>query len=150
MCLWYDLCSFCCVGVRHFTELRAWQLANRLRIEVCRFAGVPPAVYDRRFCDDIRASSASVCANISEGFGRYTHAEFAHFVVIARGSLAETQDHLLDAQDRRYLNPETFAQMWRLSVDAMRSVSGLLTYLRTHPTPGCAASRRSSRVKTPE
>jgi four helix bundle protein len=134
------------MGVKHFTELRAWQLANSLKIEVYRFTDVPPAVQDRRFCDDIRASSASVCANLSEGFGRYTHGEFAHFVVIARGSLAETQDHMLDAQDRRYLVPESFAQMWALSVDAMRAVSGLLTYLRTHPTPGDRAALRRSRT----
>lgn len=130
------------MGVRHFTELRAWQIANRLRIEGCRVVGVPPAVHDRRFCDDIKASAASVCANISEGFGRYAHAEFARFVVIARGSLAETQDHLLDAQDRHSVKPEAFAQMWSLSEDAMRAVSGLLTYLRTHPTPGDRADLR--------
>jgi len=92
------------MGAKSFTELRAWELANRIRIEVYRFTSVPPAVQDRRFRDDIRASSSSVCSNISEGFGRYTHAEFAQFVNVARGSLSETQDHLLNARDRGYLN----------------------------------------------
>jgi len=123
------------MGVTHFTELRAWQLANRLRIEIFRFTRVPPAVHDRRFCDDITASGASVCSNISEGFGRYVHGEFAHFVTIARGSLTETQDHLLNAKSRRYLAPETFEELWSLSIEAMRCVNGLLTYLRTCPTP---------------
>jgi four helix bundle protein len=123
------------VGVRHFTELRAWQLADRLRTEVYRFTSVPPAVHDRRFCADIRASSTSVCANIAEGFGRYTHREFAGFLTIARGSLSETQDHLINARDRRYLTPEKSAKLWGVSEDAMRAVTGLFTYLRTHPRP---------------
>ena len=123
------------MGVTHFTELHAWQHADRLRIEIFRFTSVLPAAHDRRFCDDIRASSASVCSNISEGFGRYVHGEFAHFVTIARGSLAETQDHLLDAKGRRYLTPEKFEEIWSLSLEAMRCVNGLLTYLRTCRTP---------------
>jgi four helix bundle protein len=123
------------MGAKHFTELRAWQLANRLKTELYRFTSVPPAVHDRRFCDDIRASSASVCSNISEGFGRYTHGEFAQFVTIARGSLSETENHLLDSRDRRYLGAEKLKELLSLCSDAMQSVSGLLTYLRTHPTP---------------
>jgi four helix bundle protein len=123
------------MGVAHFTDLRAWQLANRLRIEIFQFTRLPPAVHDRRFCDDITAASASVCSNIAEGFGRYVHAEFAHFVTIARGSLTETQDHLLDAKARRYLKPEKFEELWSLSVDALRSVSGLSKYLKACRAP---------------
>ena len=123
------------MGVAHFTELRAWQLANRLRIEIFELVSVEPAVRDRRFCDDITASAASVCANIAEGFGRYLHADFARFVTIARGSLAETQDHLLDAKARRYLTAQKFEELWSLSIEAMRCVNGLLTYLRRHRTP---------------
>ncbi len=123
------------MGVTHFTELRAWQLANRLRIEVYRFTGIPPANRDRRFCDNIRASSRSVCNNISEGFGRYAHREFAHFVLIARGSLSETQDHLLTARDAAYLVARKFGELWRLSVETMRSVNRLWTYLDSTPTP---------------
>ncbi len=128
-------CTAICVGVTHFTELRAWQLSNQLRIEVFRFSENPPAVYDRRFCNDMRASSDSVCANISEGFGRYTHREFSHFLVIARGSLAETQDHLLNAKNRKYVKAGEFEGLWRISLDAMRALTALLTYVRTHPTP---------------
>jgi len=136
------------VSVTHFTELRAWQLANRLRIEIFRFTSVAPAVHDRRFCDDVRASGASVCSNLSEGFGRYVHGEFAHFVTIARGSLTETQDHLLDANSRQYLESEKFEELWALSTEAMGAVTGLLRYLKSHATPaGAWADPPSSRAK---
>ncbi len=123
------------MGARDFTELRAWQLGRRLKVEIYRFTSVPPAMNDRRFCEDIRAACASVCANIAEGFGRYTHREFAQFVTMARGSLSETQNHLLDAQDRRYLKPHEFQQLADLAQASMLALTGLLAYLRGHATP---------------
>ncbi len=70
----------------------------------------------------------------ADRFGRYTHAEFARFLTIARGSLSETQDHLIDAKDQGF-SARKFDELWNLSNDGMRLVSSLLSYLRTHPTP---------------
>ncbi len=123
------------MGVRHFTELRAWQLANDLRTEVYRFTAVPPAARDRRFCDDVTAACRSVCSNIAEGFGRYSHPEFAHFLNVARGSLSEIQDHLLVARAGRYVSSKKFDELWQLSVDALKRVTALWTYLKRSPRP---------------
>jgi len=43
----------------------------------------------------VKRSSASVAANISEGFGRESRKEFARFLRIAQGSLKETETHIL-------------------------------------------------------
>jgi four helix bundle protein len=41
------------------------------------------------------ASADSVCANIEEGYGRWTRKDYAHFLVIARGSAQETKGRYL-------------------------------------------------------
>ena len=41
------------------------------------------------------ASADSVCANTEEGYGRWTRKDYAHFLVIARGSTQETRGRYL-------------------------------------------------------
>ncbi|PDT17437.1 diversity-generating retroelement protein bAvd family protein [Rhizobium sp. J15] len=45
----------------------------------------------------IRRSSASVAANIAEGYGRENRGSFAQFLKIAQGSLKELETHLIIA-----------------------------------------------------
>jgi four helix bundle protein len=45
----------------------------------------------------VGAREAGSPVQCCEGFVRYGHPEFLHFLEIARASLAETQNHLLDA-----------------------------------------------------
>jgi four helix bundle protein len=62
----------------------------------------------------------------AEGFGRFGHREFAHFTNIARASLQETQNHILDAQDRGFVTNEEFERLWTLSDEALASTTALL------------------------
>jgi four helix bundle protein len=117
------------VGVRDFRDLRCWQLANELRNEVYAFALQTSASGDLGFCDDTRRASRSVAANIAEGFGRYTHREFAHFLSIARASLTETKNHLQHALDRRYLTDAEHRRLGDLTLHAQKAVSKLHSYL---------------------
>ncbi len=103
-----------------------------------------PAARDLKFCDQTKSSSASICDNLAEGFGRYTHREFAQFVSIARGSCTETQNHLLDARDRQYVQGIAFEKAWQLSVETLAAVTALYTYLTSHPRP-CRPERSRSR-----
>ena len=43
----------------------------------------------------IRRSSASIAANIAEGYGRENRGSFIQFLRVAQGSLKETETHLL-------------------------------------------------------
>jgi four helix bundle protein len=113
-------------GVRDFRELVCWQLSNALKDEVWRFTNTPPASRDFKYCDQIRDSAASAPRNISEGFGRYTPREFARFLGYARASLMETQNHLIDGQQRQYLQSNLYDRLYNLAGEAIRLTTNLM------------------------
>ena len=114
--------------VRKFEDLVCWQLARELKCEVLAFTAIAPASRDFDYCDQIRASSASAPSNIAEGFGRFRPREFARFLEIARSSLMETQDHLIDGRDRKYLDSELYSRLRNLSEKALRATTNLMLY----------------------
>ncbi len=111
---------------KRFEDLLCWQLSREVKCEVLAFTAIPAAVNDRRFCDQIRDSSAGAPRNIAEGFGRYRPGDFARFLEYARASLMETQNHLIDARDRRYISEATYARLFNLSQAALRTTTRLM------------------------
>jgi four helix bundle protein len=130
---------------KRYQDLVAWQLAEQLRREVIAFTGRPAVARDRQFCDQIRDAAASGPNNITEGFLRYSHRDFARFALIARSSIGETQTELGDARDRRYLSEADYERLRTLAERALAAVTGLHTYLRTTPDPNSPTSRGNSR-----
>jgi four helix bundle protein len=78
-----------------FERLLAWRVAHQLAVELdrvtrsARFRGAYP------LADQLRRASLSVVSNIAEGHGRARRAEFAGFLLIARGSGVEIQAQLV-------------------------------------------------------
>jgi len=70
---------------------------------------------------------------MAEGFGRETHREFAHFLAIARGSLIETHNHLVDATDCGYLARHEFDKLAALTNRAIVATTRLQSYLLRTP-----------------
>jgi four helix bundle protein len=117
-------------GARRFQDLVCWQLARELKLAVYRFAETPPVKRDFKFYDQIRDAAASPPRNIAEGFARRSHADFARFLDVARASLAESQNHLIDAIDRGYLGEDEFKSMNTLAERTCGAIAALQRYLR--------------------
>src|SRR5262245_14641153 len=100
-------------GVKSFTDLQFWQKARRLSKDIFHRTRVEPFSLDYRLVVQINDSSESVAANIAEGFGRGTQAEFITFLSYSLGSLNETLSHLCAAYDRGYLSKSQFADLFR-------------------------------------
>lgn len=66
-----------------------------LATECYRLAKVLPKSEEFRITSQLLRASASVPANLAEGWSRATRKEFARYVSIARGSLAEVETFLL-------------------------------------------------------
>jgi four helix bundle protein len=118
-------------GVKRFEDLIAYQRTVELRDIVYDITEGGRVGTDRRFRDQLRDSACSAPTNISEGFSRYSPREFARFVAIARGSLAETQNHLKHGLRQGYFAPPDYERAWALSCRAMSAVGGLGRYLRS-------------------
>lgn len=128
------------VGARHFKELHAWQAADRLRRDVITITATGKCRQDYKFVDQIRRAANSACANIAEGFGRYQHKEFGQFVSIARGSLAEVQDHIVAGEAMGYWNSETATRLDAQAAKAIRLATGLLKHLHRTKAPSISTS----------
>jgi hypothetical protein len=56
------------MGAKQFTQLRAWQLARQLKVEVDEaILAKPEAQTDRRFCDQLPDAVRSAPRNLAPG-----------------------------------------------------------------------------------
>ena len=127
------------MGVRDFRELVCWQLSYELKCEVPAFIENGPASKDFKYRDQIKDSASSAPRNIAEGFGRFRPRDFARFLEIARASLIETRNHLIDGRDRGYLANPLYSRLQNLA----RAASNATTKLMLTKT------REAERLKRP-
>jgi len=77
--------------MQRFTELKVWQRSHELTLEVYRVTASFPSTERFGLISQPRRASASVPTNIAEGSKRQSNQEYARFLNIAEGSLAETE-----------------------------------------------------------
>jgi four helix bundle protein len=119
--------------IKHHEDIVAWQLATELKKWVFRIIARPSVARHFKFCDQIRTSSRSGPANISEGFWRYRPRDNARFVRIALGSLGETANHLNDAFAEKYIEEEEYKEVAKLARRALSITIAWHTHLITCP-----------------
>lgn len=89
-----------------FTELEVWKKARSFKNEIKELTNSFPAEEKFRLIDQIIRSSRGITATIAEGHGRYTFKDQLHFCIMARGSLSESLNHLIDAFDCKFIDEE--------------------------------------------
>jgi len=87
------------VKIKSFTELTVWQRAHELALTIFRLTEGFPRSDQFGIVAQVRRSSASVTANIAEGFGRGTTRELPRSLQISRGELEETRYFMLLSLD---------------------------------------------------
>lgn len=108
-----------------YEDLRVWQRAVQLANHVYQVTKRFPA--DERFglTSQIRRSAVSIPSNIAEGAARQSKREFAQFLSIASGSLAELHTQLIIARDNGLLADQDFKELMEHIRDIRRMLSGL-------------------------
>jgi four helix bundle protein len=107
-------------------DLKVWQKGMDLAVEGYRLAKLMPRAEEYRLTGQLLRAAASVPANIAEGHARGTRKDYANFVNIARGSLAETETFLLLAVRTELLKEDQAATALALAEE----LGKMLTVLR--------------------
>ena len=116
---------------KRFEDIQAWQKARRLTVEIYKLSGQGEFGRDYDLRSQIRRSSSSIMSNIAEGQGRRTDRDFAHFLNIALGSVAETKSHMYLAMDLGYIAESIFAEIYENLDEIGKMTFGLCAHLRT-------------------
>ncbi|MDQ3682965.1 MAG: four helix bundle protein [Bacteroidota bacterium] len=117
------------MGYQSFEELEVWKKALQLKIEIHALTKNFPPEERFRLTDQIIRSSRSINAQIAEGHGRRTNPDRSRFCVIARGSLSETLNHLIDAFDSTYISNETLAYFRNKISEVEKLLNGYINFL---------------------
>ena len=111
--------------VRDSRELRVWQKAYRLTLDVYKVTWkfLKEELYN--LTSKTRRSAAWIAANIAEGCGRTGALELHRFFQIAMGSASELEFHHLSAHDLGLLVPTDFERLSQQVVE----VKKMLTFI---------------------
>jgi four helix bundle protein len=91
-----------------FEELLAWQVALQLSNELDPITRGGSFRGDSALAVQLRKAAVSISSNVAEGHGRGRRVEFAHFLMIARGSAVEVQSQLVVALSAGRLTAQQF------------------------------------------
>ncbi|GEN68070.1 four helix bundle protein [Chryseobacterium rhizosphaerae] len=94
--------------MRDFKKFEVWQLSHQLTLKVYTSTKSFPKEEVFGLTSQIRRSFASIGYNISEGSGRNSDKEFAHFINIALGSSNEAENQLILAKDLGYIHENDY------------------------------------------
>ncbi len=92
--------------MQRFTELKVWQRSHALVLEIYRLSSKFPGEERFGLTSQLRRAAASIPTNIAEGSKRRSNQEYARFLNIAEGSLAESEYLTLLSRDLGYLKAD--------------------------------------------
>ncbi len=118
-------------GLRSYRDLEVWKKSIDWVEAIYRASSNWPK--DERFglISQTRRAAVSVPANIAEGAARTGTGEFLQFLSVAKGSLAESETHLILAGRLGYLSMMEQEPLLAQSAEIGRMLSGLTKSLRS-------------------
>ena len=116
--------------MRDFRQIKVWERAHSLTLEIYKATSSFPREELYGITSQLRRASASIPANIAEGFGRGGNAELAMFLQIGMGSAYEVEYHALLAKDLGFLNEGAYDRLVTQIIEVKRMLAALPTKVR--------------------
>jgi len=123
-------------GFKNFEDLELWKKGRAFRMMVAELVKEFPKEEKYRLVDQVVRSSRSITANIAEGHGRFHYQENIQYCRIARGSLSETLDHLICANDEGYISKDQLENLRTSYNQLLKLTNGYIAYLKKKKTNG--------------
>jgi four helix bundle protein len=121
--------------MRNFRQLDVWKKAHELTLEIYRLTSRFPSQERYGLSSQLQRAPASIGANLAEGCGRETDADFKRFVQMATGSACEVEYHLILAHDLSLIDDRTHVLLNGNINEVKRMLVGLARYLETENSP---------------
>jgi len=116
--------------MRNFKDLKVWEKAHRLTLDLYRTTRSFPQNELYGLTSQIRRASCSIGANLAEGCGRLSDPEMGRFLQIAMGSASELDYHLLLAKDLALLRPADYDRLSVNLAEVRRMLTSLIQRVR--------------------
>ena len=107
-------------------KLWIWQKANKLHLGICQICKTLPRYETYRLRSQIEDSSKSVKDNIAEGNESYYFDEKRKGLFTARKEAGETQNHLRDFEDKKYIDSIKIQNLIDEYEEIKRGINGLI------------------------
>ena len=115
--------------MQDFRRLQVWSKGHELALAVYRATQSFPREERYGLTSQLRRAAASVGANIAEGCGRGSDADFARCLRIAMGSASEVEYQLLLAYDLDMLEASQHQRLTKQCTEVKRMLSALIRKL---------------------
>ena len=96
------------MGYQEFKELRVWQEAKQLAVQIYKITTTARFSKDYGLQDQVQRAAVSVASNIAEGYEKNSNKDFVRYLLIAKGSLAELRTQLEIALEIGYIDKKVF------------------------------------------
>ncbi|MFN0178418.1 MAG: four helix bundle protein [Gemmatimonadales bacterium] len=119
----------------NFRKFEAWKACFDLTLAVFEATKAWPKAELFGITSQVRRAAVSAGANMAEGSGKHSHADFARYLDIANGSLAELEHLLLLLRELRLLPNDAWQRLDAGRANAAKLTLGLFRYFTSQPTP---------------
>ena len=114
----------------NYKELKVWQKAMDLTVEVYKLVKLLPKEETYALSDQMRRAVVSIPSNIAEGQGRNSDKEFIQFLSIARGSLWELETQIEICLRIGYIDQSLTTNMYNLIAEISKMINALSNSLK--------------------
>lgn len=115
-----------------YTKLKVWQKSIELTDAVYDLTNAFPKEERYGLISQMRRSAVSIASNIAEGSQRTSNKEFANFILISRGSLAELETQIYISLRRHFGSEQMAQEILKKSAEISRMLHSFHTTLRAH------------------